>query len=117
MTTLPIENKRFPNLTAADRAGFDLLLEELNRARGRVPDRFSSAYEGFAVLMEEVDKLWEEVKSGTRTRGWLTEETIQVAVMALRIFSDVCSLTNPTTDDFLKVMGEADATAENFYKD
>lgn len=49
---------------------------------------FNSAHEGYAVLLEEVDELWDEIKSMDRER--LREEAVQVAAMALRLILDVC---------------------------
>jgi NTP pyrophosphatase (non-canonical NTP hydrolase) len=64
---------------------------ELDRARAKFP-AFHSAHEGFAVLMEEVDELWDEVRAnGSRER--MRAEAIQVAAMALRFISDVCEGT------------------------
>jgi hypothetical protein len=53
---------------------------------------FNSAHEGFAVLKEEVDELWEEVraKQGGRNPDALRKEAIQVAAMACRFVVDVC---------------------------
>jgi hypothetical protein len=71
------------------RATLDVL-EELDRAREKFPP-FASAHEGFAILKEEVDELWDEVKGnalGRRQR--MREEAIQVAAMAIRFIEDVC---------------------------
>jgi NTP pyrophosphatase (non-canonical NTP hydrolase) len=64
--------------------------EELGRARSKF-GKFASAHEGYAVLLEEVDELWEEVKKNQRVRdvGLMRKEAIQVAAMALRFASDV----------------------------
>ena len=66
--------------------------EELDVATGQF-GAFHSAHEGFAVLKEEVDELWEEVKKGPscRNRNALRQEAVQVAAMALRFIVDVCS--------------------------
>jgi hypothetical protein len=47
---------------------------------------FNSCHEGFAVLLEEVDELWEEVKkkSSLRDIGKMYEESIQIAAMAVK---------------------------------
>lgn len=54
---------------------------------------FNSAHEGFAVLMEEVDELWEHVKTNQKKRDLaaMRKEAIQVAAMAMRFAKEVCS--------------------------
>ena len=53
--------------------------------------KFHSAHEGYAVLLEEVDELWENVKlnqnSFSRT-DLIQKEAIQVGAMAIRIIVD-----------------------------
>ena len=49
--------------------------------------KFNSAHEGYAVLLEELDELWEEVKRNDRGKQY--EEGIQVAAMALRFLYDL----------------------------
>ena len=51
---------------------------------------FKSAHEGYAVILEEADELWEEVKKkkSLRDRGALREEAMQVAAMAIRFMVD-----------------------------
>lgn len=60
-------------------------VDELTRARkihGGQP--FNSAHEGFAVLVEEVDELWNEVKKREHDPVAMRKEAIQVAAMAIR---------------------------------
>jgi hypothetical protein len=76
-----------------DGAAGDALLEvyeELSKARSRFPP-FNSAHEGFAVIKEEVDELWDEVKKNQRVRdpNALRLEARQIAAMALRFMVDV----------------------------
>lgn len=54
---------------------------------------FNSAHEGFAVLKEEVDELWEHVKTNQKKRDIqaMRKEAIQVAAMALRFATEVCN--------------------------
>lgn len=63
---------------------------ELNKAIETYP-RFNSAHEGYAVLLEEVDELWDEVrvKQGSRDIVAMRAEAVQVAAMALRFLVDV----------------------------
>ena len=65
--------------------------EELCRATEAFP-AMNSAHEGFAVLKEEVDELWECVreKQGGRDIDKMRKEAVQVAAMAIRFAADVC---------------------------
>lgn len=69
----------------------DLAYEEAWSAAQRFPG-FNSAHEGFAVLAEEVDELWDHVKAkqGARDVEAMRKEAVQVAAMALRFIVDVC---------------------------
>lgn len=61
----------------------DAIYVEYNHARAKFP-KMHSPHEGFAILKEEVDELWDEVKTnGSKER--LRAEAIQVAAMALAI--------------------------------
>ncbi len=54
---------------------------------------FNSAHEGFAVLKEEVDELWDQVKINQKKRdiSKMRSEAIQVAAMAMRFAVEVCN--------------------------
>jgi len=54
---------------------------------------FHSAHEGYAVLLEELDELWEEVrlKKCERDSRRLAKEAIQVGAMALCFLQDICA--------------------------
>lgn len=69
----------------------DEVQKELARARSLWP-AFNSAHEGFAVLNEEVDELWEHVRMNQKKRDLVAmkAEARQVAAMALRFALDVC---------------------------
>lgn len=66
-----------------------LVMNELQRAM--VWPAMNSAHEGYAVIAEEVDELWEhvKVKQGERNVPEMTYEAVQVAAMALRFIIDV----------------------------
>lgn len=64
----------------------DVMLE-FNTAVNKFP-RFASAHEGYAVLLEEVDELWDAVKANA-PRERLRAEAVQVAAMAIRFIHDV----------------------------
>ncbi len=70
---------------------FHLVGEEVARAKKKFPP-FNSAHEGYAVLAEEVDELWDHVKVNQKRRDLeaMRKEAIQVAAMAIRFASEVC---------------------------
>ena len=53
-------------------------------------EKFNSMHEGYAVLKEEVDELWDEIKKrpSKRDNERVRTEAIQVAAMALRLLVD-----------------------------
>lgn len=55
---------------------------------------FSNHFEGWAVLQEEVDELWEEIRKKREKRSYerLRNESIQVAAMTLRYMIDILYL-------------------------
>lgn len=65
---------------------------ELAAARRHYPP-MRSAHEGWAILREEVDELWEEVKrkDSVRDKAVMRAEAVQVAAMALRFIEDICN--------------------------
>jgi len=66
---------------------------ELDRASAKF-GAFHSNHEGFAVLKEEVDELWDAIKARKTGAGACNDEVrkeaIQVAAMALRFLIDCC---------------------------
>ena len=68
----------------------DMALEsiaaELERAERQFP-AFHSGHEGYAVIREELDELWEAVKRDDIEHARL--EAVQVAAMALRFLVDL----------------------------
>jgi NTP pyrophosphatase (non-canonical NTP hydrolase) len=65
------------------------VLTEINKAKlkhGTAP--FNSTHEGYAVLLEEVEELWQEIKSDNRS-GNMRKEAIQVAAMILRFLAEL----------------------------
>lgn len=68
------------------------VLHEVLRAMAKFKP-FNSAHEGYAVLLEEVDELWGEVKKNqhVRDRPLMRTEAIQCAAMAVRFILDIAN--------------------------
>jgi hypothetical protein len=69
------------------------VLAELRRARSLYPAQ-ASAHEGYAVLLEEMDELWDAIKLRQSHPGRnlaIRDEAIQVAAMAMRLIIDTCT--------------------------
>ena len=66
--------------------------EELSKAIQNWPP-MNSAHEAYGVLLEEVDELWDHVKTKQKNRDLeeMKKECIQVAAMALRFAVEVCN--------------------------
>lgn len=65
--------------------------EELNRARSLHPVAMNSAHEAYAVIAEELDEFWEEVRArrSDRNRLNMREELLQTAAMCVRAITDL----------------------------
>lgn len=63
-----------------------LVQAEYKRAANKFPP-FHSAHEGYAILEEEVDELWDAIKTNDEDAAF--DEVIQVAAMAVRFLYDV----------------------------
>ena len=65
--------------------------EEFKRASHKFP-AFASEHEGYAILLEEVDELWEAIKLNQKNPERLSKcrkEGIQVGAMILRFLHDM----------------------------
>jgi len=71
---------------------FQGLRDELDFATKTYPE-FASAHEGFAILQEEVDELWDlvKLKQSKRDAEDMQKEALQIAAMAIRFAYDVCA--------------------------
>jgi hypothetical protein len=84
-------DQKFENLGQAGKDAY----HECSDAMSNWPT-FNSAHEGFAVLKEEVDELWDHVKTNQKKRDIpaMRKEAIQVAAMALRFAVEICNEEN-----------------------
>ncbi|MGD1960532.1 MAG: hypothetical protein ACFB2Y_16855 [Fulvivirga sp.] len=78
--------------------------DEISKAKEVFTQNFNSTHEAYAVLKEEVDELWDEVKHGEKRelercdsiesaiashKGLMRKEAIQVAAMAIRFINEL----------------------------
>jgi NTP pyrophosphatase (non-canonical NTP hydrolase) len=71
-------------------ADINAVMTELEHASANFP-AMRSEHEGYAILKEEVDELWDEIKKNPKNRdkAALRREAVQVAAMALRFLNDL----------------------------
>lgn len=69
---------------------FNAVYQEFMRAR-QLHKQFNSPHEGYAVILEEVEELWIEVKKrkDLRSLELMRKEAVQVAAMAVRFVYDL----------------------------
>lgn len=81
--------KRFP-ITAENITFQELQRREIDAARSKHKP-INSAHEGYAVILEELDEFWQEVrkKRSERSPDKMVSELVQVAAMAQRTAEDV----------------------------
>jgi hypothetical protein len=65
------------------------VIQEIIKAT-KVHGKFNGPHEGWAVIMEEVDELWDEVKAKHHDKNKMRNECIQIAAMAFRYIMDIC---------------------------
>jgi hypothetical protein len=90
----------------------DRLLEdvasELTKARERFAP-FNSPHEGWAVIREELDELWDNVKANTACTLDGRREAIQIAAMAMRFALDCPPTARSEQDDVDSALARLEA--------
>lgn len=91
LTEGPGQGKPDPQ-RAGEESHLDAILSEIRsevlRAR-RKHEPMNSPHEGYAVILEEVDELWEEVKKNNGRELSALEEAAQVSAMGVRYILDL----------------------------
>ena len=67
-----------------DNIAQSFVLELLRAKKLHGPKPFNSLHEGYAVILEEVDEVWDEIKKKVPNKDFLRKELTQVAAMCLR---------------------------------
>lgn len=62
--------------------------DELKRARSKHKD-IQSPHEAYAVILEELEEFWDEVKAQVWDRSKMVKELVQVGAMAQRAAEDL----------------------------
>lgn len=67
---------------------------EVKRAKSMFPADFVNQHEGYAVILEELDELWDEVKKNQKNYDlWaMRKEAIQCAAMCIRFATELTTL-------------------------
>lgn len=63
--------------------------DAVNKARVKHAD-MNSAHEGYAVILEELDELWDEVRKQVHDNDAMKKECLHIAAMAVRFIEDIC---------------------------
>lgn len=77
------------NINAQESTILAQVLHELQCAQSTHPP-MNSGHEGYAVIKEELDELWDEIKLKRQNVKNMRKEALQVAAMGLRFIIDVC---------------------------
>ena len=78
----------------------DEILQEYLRA-SKTFRPMASPHEGYAIIKEELDELWDEVKINSDPLGNMRNEAIQIAAMGMRFVIDCCSKENTSIKNSL----------------
>lgn len=74
------------------------IYDEFKRANSMYP-LFNSLHEGYAVLLEEVEELWDEIKKKPSRVNphHINEEAIQIGAMVMKLIISNCKKSNLLT--------------------
>ena len=67
----------------------NMVQDELKRAITMYPP-FRSRHEGYAIIKEELDELWTEIKRKPQDEKKIEEEAVHLSAMAIRFIMDCC---------------------------
>ena len=87
------------------------VFKELQRSMTKFP-LFNSAHEGYGVILEELDELWDEVKKREPDVKNMRAEAVQVAAMAMKFIISMENDWKPNP----KIMSEEEKELQNEVK-
>lgn len=68
---------------------FEDISDEILIAKTKHPGDFKNYHEAYAVILEEIDELWDEIKKRDHDREQIREEATQAAAMLVRLISEL----------------------------
>ena len=70
-----------------------MVYEEYQKAIAK-NERYHNAHEGYAVIKEEFDELWDEIrkKESARSKEAMTLEAVQTCAMLIRFLVEICGV-------------------------
>jgi len=71
------------------------LIREIEFAESKFPE-YNSMHEGYAIILEELDELWNEIKNKDRNELKVYREALQVACTAIRF----CKMVQRIPDEY-----------------
>ena len=76
-----------------EKIAFELVKKELRLANSKFP-KFNSSHEGYAVILEEMEELWHEIKNNKHpdSKNNQKKEAIQVAAMSIKFLCSCCKI-------------------------
>jgi hypothetical protein len=91
---MSVNLKKHPVAPGVDSGAFNCSFQEVADELVGATDKhapMNSLHEAYAVILEEVDELWEQVrlKQSARSRKAISEELTQIAAMAIRAKHDL----------------------------
>lgn len=63
--------------------------DEIVEAKSKYKNDFNSFHEAYAVILEEVDELWDEIKKKELDKEKVRKEAIQVGAMISRLLVEL----------------------------
>jgi hypothetical protein len=68
---------------------FEEVVKEVESAKSKWPGDFKNTHEAYAVIKEEFDELWDEIRKKNPGREQLRHEAIQTTAMLFRLITEL----------------------------
>ena len=68
---------------------FDEIIKEMQSAKAKWPGDFKNTHEAYAVIKEEFDELWDEIRKKNPAKEQLRHEAVQTSAMLMRLIVEL----------------------------